>query len=259
MSGRANHGRIRHSQARGSNARANRCRSAPGTPAFPAPSEAFPWGHSHEPRRSQIYHERIAYYLDIENIIDYSDPPVSLTMPQTMPLLPVSTGSFYGFLFSVPGQLEGLGQMQGGVVQRQTMDRRPEIQHVPLDPAIRVEALKGVLAQMDREGSLRVPGVAVHGAGTTALLAAAAQLRQETQMLQAPVPWSPVDARMRSPPWAAWLRRGGVAGLTGGAAGSTVEVAVVTTSSRGQVPFVAHGFLVGSGCCTGAGIAGSRR
>ena len=84
-------------------------------------------------------------------------------------MLPSTTGSRDGFLFSVPGQLEGLGQVQGGVVQRQTMDGRPEIQHVPLDPAIRVEALKGVLAQMDREGSLRVSGLAVHGAGTTAL------------------------------------------------------------------------------------------
>ena len=40
-------------------------------------------------------------------------------------------------------QLKGLGQVQGGVVERQTMDGCPEIQHVPLDPAIGVEALKG--------------------------------------------------------------------------------------------------------------------
>jgi hypothetical protein len=32
--------------------------------------------------------------------------------------LGVGTGSFYGFLFSVPGQAEGFGQRQGGVVQR---------------------------------------------------------------------------------------------------------------------------------------------
>ena len=47
-----------------------------------------------------------------------------------------STGSFYGFLFSIPGYLEGLGQVQRGVVQRETMDRRPEIQHVSLDSTI---------------------------------------------------------------------------------------------------------------------------
>ena len=29
------------------------------------------------------------------------------------------------------------------------MDRGPEVQHVPLEPAIRVKALKDVLAQMD--------------------------------------------------------------------------------------------------------------
>ena len=94
------------------------------------------------------------------------------------------TGSLYGFLFSVPGNLEGLGQVQGGLVQRQAMDRSPQIQHVPLDRTLSVKALKGVLAQMDREGSLRGRGLAVHGAGTTALLAATAQGREVAQMLK---------------------------------------------------------------------------
>jgi hypothetical protein len=88
-------------------------------------------------------------------------------------MLPSATGARDGFLFSVPEQVEGLGQVEGGVVQRQSMDGRPEVQHVPLDPAIGVEALKGVLPQMDGEGSLRVSGLAVHGARTTALVAAA--------------------------------------------------------------------------------------
>ena len=74
--------------------------------------------------------------------------------------------------------------MQGGVVQRQAMDGRPEVQHVALDPAIGVEALEDVLAQMDGEGSLAIRGVAVDGAGTAALLAAAAQLVEQTQMLK---------------------------------------------------------------------------
>src|ERR1700756_2378374 len=80
--------------------------------------------------------------------------------------------------------MEGLGQVQRSVVERQTMDGRPEIQHVPLDPAIGVKALKGVLLQMDREGSLRVSGLAVDGARTTSLVTLAAQLLHQTQMLK---------------------------------------------------------------------------
>ena len=87
-------------------------------------------------------------------------------------------------VFSVPGNLEGLGQVQGGLVQRQAMDRSPQIQHIPLDRTLSVKALKGVLAQMDREGSLWGRGLAVHGAGTTALPAATAQGREVAQMLK---------------------------------------------------------------------------
>lgn len=60
------------------------------------------------------------------------------------------TGSDNGFLFSVPGQVEGFGQMQGGLVERQTMDRRPEIQHVAFASALGVEAAEGALAQVMR-------------------------------------------------------------------------------------------------------------
>src|SRR5271155_1834643 len=94
------------------------------------------------------------------------------------------TGSPYGFLFSVPRNLESLGQVQGSLVERQAADRSPQIQHVPLDRALSVKALKGVLAQMDREGSLRGRGLAVHGAGTTTLLATSAQGREVAQMLK---------------------------------------------------------------------------
>ena len=73
--------------------------------------------------------------------------------------------------------------MQGGVVQRPAMDRSPEIQHVPLDRTIRVEALKDVLAQVDGERSLRGRGLTVYRAGTTALLATSAQAREEAQVL----------------------------------------------------------------------------
>jgi hypothetical protein len=76
--------------------------------------------------------------------------------------------------------------MQGGVIQRQTMDRRPEVQRVTLGPAIRLEASECALAQMDREGPLPVPGVAVHRARTAALRAGAMQLAQESQVRQHP-------------------------------------------------------------------------
>jgi hypothetical protein len=62
---------------------------------------------------------------------------------------PARTGSLHGFLFSIQGKPEGLGQVQGGFVQRQWMDRSPEVQYVPLERTIRVKALKDVLAQMD--------------------------------------------------------------------------------------------------------------
>jgi hypothetical protein len=70
------------------------------------------------------------------------------------------TGS-NGFLFSVTGQMEGLGQMQSCLVQRQLVDRRPEVQGVALGAALGVEALEDVLAQMCREGRLRVVRAAV--------------------------------------------------------------------------------------------------
>lgn len=64
------------------------------------------------------------------------------------------------------------------------MDCRPEIKDVPLNSTIRVKALKGVLAEMDREGPLRVPSVAVHRTGTTTLLTPATQLRHQIQILE---------------------------------------------------------------------------
>ena len=67
-------------------------------------------------------------------------------MPETTLL---STGSWDGFLFSLPGKPEGLSQMQRGVVQRQTMDGRPQVQRVPSGPTIRLEASKRPLAQLD--------------------------------------------------------------------------------------------------------------
>ena len=65
------------------------------------------------------------------------------------------TGSGDGFLFSIPGESERLGQMQRGLVQRQAMHGRPQVQRVALDRALGIEALEYVLVKIDREGAFR--------------------------------------------------------------------------------------------------------
>src|SRR5271157_4342304 len=138
------------------------------------------------------------------------------------------------------------------------MDRSPEIQHVPLESTIRVEALKNVLAQMDGEGSLRGRGLTVHGAGTTALLAATAQAREQAQMLKHLLYCNmfaqayEVDLGPRGKSALGHWFDGRRHRLYGG--GSRGDHCF-----GGQVPFVAHGFLVGRGCGTGVGRGGSRR
>src|ERR1700675_5019693 len=92
---------------------------------------------------------------------------------------PQCTGSFYGFLFSVTRQMEGGGEVQGGVVQRQAVQRRPEVEDVALDGTVGLEALEDVLAEVDGEGVLAISGVTVYGARTTSLLAAAVQLVEQ--------------------------------------------------------------------------------
>src|SRR5215813_12646897 len=92
------------------------------------------------------------------------------------------TGSGYGFLFSLPGESERLSQMQRGLVQRQPMHGRPQVQRVALDPALRMKTFERVFSQIDREGAFRRRGVAVQRAGSAALLRAAAELRQQAQM-----------------------------------------------------------------------------
>ena len=47
-----------------------------------------------------------------------------------------------------------------------------------------LEALKDVLAEMDREGVLAIGGMAVDGTRSTSLLAAAVQLLEEAEMAQ---------------------------------------------------------------------------
>jgi hypothetical protein len=65
-------------------------------------------------------------------------------------------GSLSGVLVSVAAQMEGSGQVQGGLVERQAVQRGPEVESIPMDGAVGLEAVKDVLAEMDREGVLTI-------------------------------------------------------------------------------------------------------
>jgi len=95
-----------------------------------------------------------------------------------------STGSAYGFLFSVPGQVEGFRQLQRRLVQRQFVEGCPQVQDVALGAAVRVEALEEVLAQVGRKGRLPVVGLPVERARPAALQATAAALVEQPQVAQ---------------------------------------------------------------------------
>src|SRR6266446_4672949 len=90
------------------------------------------------------------------------------------------TDSAYGFLFSVPPQMECLRQLKSSVVERQVVQRRPEIQDVAVSAAVGMEALKDVFAQMGGEGTRGVVRPAVDRARTAALLAAATQVAKQS-------------------------------------------------------------------------------
>ena len=74
--------------------------------------------------------------------------------------------------------------MQGGLVQWQTLHRRPQVQDVSLGSAVGMEALKDILAQMRREGPLAILGLAVDRAGTAALLTATTEPAEHAQVLE---------------------------------------------------------------------------
>ena len=74
--------------------------------------------------------------------------------------------------------------MQGSLIERQAVQRGPEVQSIPVHGAVGLEALKDVLAEMDREGVLAIGGMAVDGTRSTSLLAAAVQLLEEAEMAQ---------------------------------------------------------------------------
>jgi len=64
------------------------------------------------------------------------------------------------------------------------MYERPEIQHVSLGCALGVEALKRLLAHVDREGRFSVSGVAVNGTGPATLRAATAETIDQSQVVE---------------------------------------------------------------------------
>ena len=90
----------------------------------------------------------------------------------------------YGFLFSVPGQVQGLGQLEGRFVEGPAGDRGPEIEDGDVGAAVGVEALEDVLAQMGGEGALGIVGRAVDRAGAAPLLATAAQAAEQSQVFE---------------------------------------------------------------------------
>src|ERR1043165_8228720 len=72
---------------------------------------------------------------------------VGLHRAQPWPLLCYRSGCRW--------QMKGAHQVQGGVPQRQAMDRRPQVDHVPLLATVRV-ATEDILGQVDAEASAAV-------------------------------------------------------------------------------------------------------
>jgi len=97
---------------------------------------------------------------------------------------PGGTGSRNGFLFSVPLESEGFRQLEGGFVQRQVMDRSPEIENVAVGTAVGVKTLEEIRTQVSRKGALRVRGLTVDGAAAAALLATPTQVAHQSQMFE---------------------------------------------------------------------------
>ena len=80
--------------------------------------------------------------------------------------------------------MEGGGQVQGGVVQRQAVERGPEVENISLRSAVGLEALEDVLAEVDGEGVVAIGGVTVYRTWTTSLLATAVQLVEQIEVAQ---------------------------------------------------------------------------
>jgi hypothetical protein len=74
--------------------------------------------------------------------------------------------------------------MHGGLVQRQVVQGRPQVQDVAVGGAVRVKALEDVLAQVSRKSRLPVVGLAVDRARPAALEATATELVEQPEVAQ---------------------------------------------------------------------------
>ncbi len=80
--------------------------------------------------------------------------------------------------------MEGLRQLEGGFVEWDVMQGRPQVENVAVGAALGVKALKDVFAQVDGEGRLGVGALAVNRAGPAALLPSAAEVTEHPDVLQ---------------------------------------------------------------------------
>jgi hypothetical protein len=74
--------------------------------------------------------------------------------------------------------------MERGVVKRQVVDGRPEIEDVAVRAAVGVKTLENVFAQVGREGARASRRLAVNRTGSATLVARAAQIVEESQMFE---------------------------------------------------------------------------
>jgi hypothetical protein len=79
-------------------------------------------------------------------------------------------------------EVEECHQFQGGISQFQAFDGGPQVDDVPLDGALGIEALEDVFFKMDTEGASLA--LAVHRAVPTPLAAAAAQLGEQVEVFE---------------------------------------------------------------------------
>jgi len=79
--------------------------------------------------------------------------------------------------------MERADQVEGGFAQRHPLDTGPEVDDVALLAAGGVEAVEGVVGQVDAERAAAAVAT-MDGTGSTALRATAAEARQQPEVIQ---------------------------------------------------------------------------
>ena len=131
--------------------------------------------------------------------------------------------------------------MESRFVERQVMHGGPKVEHIALSAAIGVEALEEILAEVGREGALRVIGSAMKGTAAAALQTAAAKLVEQSQVVESLLHGdllaqeSEVDPGMLG----SWRR------LDRRRRRRYRSIGRGDHFFCGQIPFVAHGLFVG--------------